>query len=279
MTANELKDILPTSEGATRRRLMSGFMVAVAMVPLLWSGSIDELLKSLGAKDTTVAIGILLSVYAIGLLIEIAADSMLVRAFGGGLWAAEFPLRSVNAETAFARWILRALVFYVVVPFYAYYGILRGLLGTSLYRYDTSQQIITPQAEALHKALPEFVRRGLQNPFGDEFEAAWEKMLEGLGDVSRKQMSKQLVRNREMLSIVSALLLIAVIYVFCSTYDLDKSSSVYVISLASWKFNLPTVAIPLVILTPVGIVWLHHRYLLATVTTALELLVLDKGAH
>lgn len=276
MQFGDLKDLLPVSDGGTRRRLLSGFLIAAASLPLVWKGNVKDFLEVTGLSNATVALAAVLIVYGLGLLVEILGEAMLARAFGGGMWAAEFPLRNVQAQTKAATWLLRAAAYYVVVPLCAIWGVLRGLLGHTVYSMDVSRRGASPQAAKKLDELPAFVKSGLSKPYGDDFEPAWGQLVSRLTESNRVLATRLFSRTRETLALVCSLIVIACLYIASASISFRADlEGVVNLQLGSATVSVSAIAIPIVLLLPLVVFAIHHRFLLSSIVALLELHALD----
>jgi hypothetical protein len=275
----DLKDLLPSAEGSIRRRLLAGFVVMGAAIPVFWAGNLKEFLVASGLENATVALGALLVVYSVGLLSEIVGETVLLRAFGGAIWALEFPSRSIHAHTPGARWALRAAAYYLIVPAYAFWEGVRGLIGKSAYVADVQARLRTDDARRAFDRLPPYVRSGLTEPYGDGFDTAFQHLSATLAEAHRGQIQKLHMRNLETLALVSALC-IALAGYFCMGVirlrpDLE---STLVLTFGDLRADIPALFLPLAFLLPIAVLAVHHRYTVSAVVNSVELLALEEGS-
>jgi hypothetical protein len=273
----DLKDLLPSAEGSVRRRLLAGFIVAGSAIPIVWTGNLKEFLAASGLDNATVALGALLLVYSVGLFSEIVGETVLLRVFGGAIWALEFPLRTIHAHTASARWLLRAVAYYFVVPAYALWESARGLFGKSSYVASLPSRLLTKDARDHFGRLPEFVRAGLMEPYSNGFDTAFQHLSSQLSEGHRSQVQKLHVRNLETLAVVSALCIVLAAYFGLGVIRLRADlESTLVVGFANARWDVPAIFLPLAILLPVAVLAIHHRYTLSAVVASIELLALEK---
>jgi hypothetical protein len=275
MKIDDVKELLPLSDGSTRRRLLAGLILVAGLLPMVWHGDLKSLVEQSGLGNATLAIGFLLFVYALGVLIEIFSESVLIRMVGAMVWAAELPQRSVHARTTPARWILRGLCYYLIVPFYAPARAIYCLFTPFVYRCDLSARFNDAATLERFAALPGYVRNGLEHPYHDRFGGAWAYLTEQIDSPTKDFVVRLFNRNRELLSLTSAVLVVTVLYAFripefiraaVSEEQLPKQVGAAAIGVGTAQ---------IVVLAIVVLLSIYHRFLLASIVNAVELLALS----
>jgi hypothetical protein len=192
-----------------RRRLVAGIIVLAALAhPWLKSVSTSTLGRNAELATSPVfAVFLIAAAYVVGALVETAGEVLLARVAGNYLWAFVVPFNWFNDLRLPFRYMLRLVVALPSGAFLAYFYIGRALLGKSDFRWLDPPAIFSSKAQAYFLSLPECIKAGLQAPFGDRQELSWKSLQNSAGPVGAAWLLVLENRNRDALTIVSALII------------------------------------------------------------------------
>ena len=210
----ELGDKLGGSFGFAndfRRRILAGLVVLVALVaPGLQDAAVEGTMSaqfiSLLTSPVIAVLG-LATVYMLGVLVEILGDVILARLAGNYVWAFLVPWTWFSTVGEPLRFLLRAVVWVPGGIVLAYFFVARAFIGKSDFRWLNSRATFSPEAGDYLSSLPTSVKAGLQEPFGDRQEFAWKFLQNAAGRAGADWIATLENRNRDVLTIVTALML------------------------------------------------------------------------
>ena len=183
---DQILDRLPYSDGAWRRRFISGLIFF--SVVFLYGGIFDaKALKELVIANlsTQLLFVAALLVFAIGSILDATTEGFIIRGVSLsrkviGIIVDQVPeRRGWRHKLWFALTVLWTCLLWPV-------AILLGTIASSigynkLYRIGLIQRedgILTTEAKQFFKKLPTSVREGLDEPFGDKFDVGWRWLLD-----------------------------------------------------------------------------------------------------
>lgn len=217
---------VPYSDGGFRRRMTAGVIVNIS-IGLAWfvSGNsldvkIDDLKSILSSP--LIATVILLLVYAVGGLVEVVAELFITRLTGNTAWAVISPMSMFEKRHKLIKLILRGLAYYPGIIFILYKEWGEAFIGRSNFKWKDLDKHLKPNTRDHLKSLPEIVKEGVKEPFGKYSDLPWRYFSNhGVND-DIKQLARKLEnRNKDVLVIVTSLLLSALILI--SAQELDRS--------------------------------------------------------
>jgi hypothetical protein len=205
MGINDVLEQFSINDGALRRKLFSGLIV-VAITATYWvpPKTMAEIDVSALLTSPVIALLLVLTIYIVGTVVELVGELFLVRAVGASMWAMLIPVREINLSSRVARWLLRGLVYFLVMPFFVYFAGLLGLLGMCPYKEDISR-IKNPASLKCFEEFPIAVRVGLTEPFGEYFDLAWHEVAGNLTPKAERFLLRLIGRIRDVLAITTAL--------------------------------------------------------------------------
>lgn len=190
-----------------RRRLTAGLIVIAALAyPWILDAGASVSAENVNLLTSPVFAGILFAVtYIIGALVEITGETFLARIAGNYLWAFMVSLTWFSHVKRPLRYVLRSILFLPGGAALAYFYLARAFLGASDFRWLQSQRMFTARAQCYLRTLPEFVRAGLQAPFGGNYEMAWRFLERDAGHTGVAWLRSRRERTRDVLAIITAL--------------------------------------------------------------------------
>ena len=183
----EILDRLPNPDGGLRRRFSSGLLfVLIVLIGIYWFPGISSLAQVIadgihatnlewsGFNSSGVIIVLFSIIFVIGNLIEVFAYVFLNRLFF--FFGGTIAYRGVQASY-------------------------KRILGS-----DRQAFSLTNVERSAYEKLPDFVREGLQNPYKHQFEIAFRYLIHIAPDDEKAWLQHLDSRNRNLFSLISAVL-------------------------------------------------------------------------
>jgi hypothetical protein len=201
-----------------RRRLIAGVIVLAALAyPRLKFVNISALGDNVNLLVSPVfAVFLIAAAYIAGALVENAGEVFLARLAGNYLWAFLVPFTWFRHLRLPLRYLLPTIILLPSGIVLAYFYIARALLGRSDFRWLDSPMAFSPKAQDYFQSLPECVKVGLQAPFSDRQELSWKFLQSNAGSFGTNWLLSLENRNRDVLTIISALVISASILAYLS---------------------------------------------------------------
>jgi hypothetical protein len=190
-----------------RRRFTAGLIVIAAFsYPWNDDAGVSVSAETVNVLTSPVFAGILFAAtYIVDALVEITGETFLARIAGNYLWAFMVSLTWFSHVKLPFRYVLRSIFFLPGGVALSYFYLVRAFFGVSDFRLLQSPRIFTARAQRYFCTLPEFVRAGLQAPFGDNYEVAWRLLENDAGPTGVAWLRSLQERTRDVLAIVTAL--------------------------------------------------------------------------
>ena len=215
---DKVAEKIPYFNGGFRRRMTSGTIVVLSLLPL--SNDISKLADYISAG--TLALLFVL-VHAIGGVIDVISSLFISRLAGNIAWIMERP-KSLRTAKITLRKPMKA--FLIVIGYVSYYtvwaylkfiiGVVAAVFGISFYHWVSLKDQLTDSSSRFVDGYPEIVRLSLKDPFGKRRRFLW-VYFAGLGATDEvKSLARRLkARNQEMLSIIAASMIGIYSFLFC----------------------------------------------------------------
>jgi hypothetical protein len=220
---DKMLDRLPFGEGTIRRSFIAGlifvFVFALAvLVPLPAPGTTQ--LAGVDFKDLiqstqllVVAVGF---VFAVGAIIDAMADGFVIRGVSTVFNLQNWLFDRVARRPAWRYWTWVAVTILLTFLLWPAAIIVATVFCSAgfhwLYRLplaSDSAKLLSDRAAEIYrddKRIPPDLRRGLEEPFGDKFEAAWQALINLVAKSYRPWVSQLASRNRDLTSYLASIL-------------------------------------------------------------------------
>jgi|WetSurMetagenome_2_1015567.scaffolds.fasta_scaffold02806_2 hypothetical protein len=205
------------SEGF-RRRLTAGIILLGSFTyPWLTNSNISVLAGQDSLLTSPVFAIVFISLaYISGGLVEMAGEVLLARLVGNYLWAFMVPFTWVKDFSPRFRYLLCSIFCVPGGIILAYYYVGRALLGWSDFRWPNALKALSAGARDYFESLPECVKAGLLDPFGNHQELAWLFLQDRAEPIGARWLRSLENRNREVFAVLSALMLAGMMYMIVS---------------------------------------------------------------
>lgn len=228
-TLDQLLERLPILDGGGRRRLTAGTIVLLSAI-LVFS-DLQSDLKAVAEKGSSLsallALGGLL-VYATGVIVELVGEVFLARAVSNATWSfVSATERWRSRHSGWTRFILWPLVVALWGSVRAVGYFLTGLSGNSKWRMALAPRLST-QGQQIYTQLPEPVRKSIDKPLGYNSEFGRKALVSRLNSANdRRWARRQLDRPKDVLALVSAIVIALTLYLSLTHIDARVSQETF----------------------------------------------------
>lgn len=208
LDVDKLLEKLPVADGRFRRRMMAGGIVALIAgltyrkEATLSGGPLE--LKDLLLSPSLLFVGLVI-VYAIGGVVEIFGQLFVIRAVGESNHFVRKTLASDNSRHWIVEWFVKIGKMFVVI-YGVYFALAKGIFGKTEYEFVPSGTNVSPEGLQALARMPGKVRDGIVHPLGDNAEYAVQYLERRLDDRSRKFVEAKFRNCREMLVLLTSIL-------------------------------------------------------------------------
>ncbi len=150
--------------------------------------------------------------YFVGIIVEIFGELFIPIVAGSLVWSYSYPLRVLNWMPRIIRHICRAGLWIFVSPFLLYAYLTRSLFGVSDYRIELTREL-SPSAACVFAKFRASTRIGFERPFGINALHARQELKAALSEYNRLWAERIQEHNRDILTIVTCLLVLGVFIV------------------------------------------------------------------
>ena len=204
---------IPYLDGGFRRRMTAGAIVVISVIFIF--GSDIGLTDLLGKVITSPTFGILalLIIYAVGGLVEVLADLFVAHLIVNLAWLF---IASEDKYEKYPKWLrfpLRFLASYSGMIFLFVPGFIRGLYGEPRYVWRNLEEKLHPTAKEYFGTLPDAVRDGLKEPFGNHSDLSWEYFCSNGSKEEIDTIRKFKARNKDTLVIITSITILMIIMI------------------------------------------------------------------
>ena len=184
-------------------------------------GALGQGFKLLAEALSSPAAAVLffLLVNAVGGLIEVLAELFVARFTSNIAWAVTEPIWSVRYRNVILTTIekmVKKLFFRSLAPVRIYYGLVMAVKGQSIYRWEELKKELKDETQLEFDRYPGVVIDGLMEPFGKYSSVPWTYFADHGRTSGVRALARTLEsRNRDMLTIVTSLLIATTLFATC----------------------------------------------------------------
>lgn len=220
-TLDQLLERLPILDGGGRRRLIAGSIVLLSATLVFTDlpGDFKAIAEKGSSLSALLAVGGLL-VYAAGMTIEVVGEVFLARAVSNATWsfvsASNYLKLRYSGGARFLLWPL-VVALWGSVDAVGYF--IAGLFGNSKWRMSLVSRL-SPQGEQVYAQLPDSVRKSIDKPLGYNSEFGRKALVNRLNSADdRRWARRQLDRPKDVLALVSAIVIALTLYLSVTRID------------------------------------------------------------
>jgi hypothetical protein len=226
-TIGALLERIPIMDGGGRRRLTAGTIVVLTGVLVIDSlrTAISSAITARDISLTLLLAGAALLIYATGVIVELVGEVFLARAVSNFVWA----YVDVSNRTRNWRRLYQPLIG-VYVPIWgtlqAIGNFIAGLFGSTQWRMRPMWRL-SARAREIFELQPPPVRSSIEQALGLNAEFGRKALIDQLPtSESRRWARRQMDRPKDVLAIVSAIIISLLLFLVASPEDFTPSPDV-----------------------------------------------------
>ena len=224
---NALLERMPIMDGGGRRRLTAGTIVGLTTI-LVFEPLRAGITTVIVNKDISLSLllaAAALLIYAAGVIVELVGEVFLARAVSNVAW-------SFVAATHYARKWQRfyrpiAWVFILIVGTFGGFGyFISGLFGASMWRMQPMLRL-SECGQQLFKSQPASIQDSVEKALAVKADFGQKAIIDQLRDSESRRWARRLMdRPKDVLALVSALLVSLFVYLGFAPYTYTVSAKV-----------------------------------------------------
>jgi hypothetical protein len=222
-----LLDRMPIMDGGGRRRLTAGTIVVLTTIlvfePLRTGLTTVIVNKDISLSLLLAAAGLL--IYATGVVVELLGEVFLARAVSNAAWSFVAATHYARRWRGFHRPI--AWVFILIVGVFGGFGyFILGLFGASKWRMQPMLRL-SESGQQLLESQPPAIRDSIEKALAVKADFGRKAIIDQLRDPESRRWARRLMdRPKDVLALVSALLISLFVYLGFAPYTYTLSSQV-----------------------------------------------------